>query len=341
MVNSPKARKYSKYQKDIIKELTKTLGLIPFTYQKARNNHLKVLIDGVKKPLYTGCTPSDCQSKQNFMSTVRQEIRGIEQHVSHEPIMQKNNKIDLQVVKKLNTEKMLKAILKSLRHIAVSIEKREEKLVIEAGAITPISAHRKELICNSIQRAKRDNSALGYLTNKEMNALENELKTHIDFMLPSVAHYAMKLSDLGKLTTPIQNEIDTSMTKGEVVSITSSHEIKETHCNQKDNENMNTSTVNSVNTVSEIRAVSSAEQGPVFEHDTVDIHAVTSLGDSARIAALQQLTNTEAAQLIADITQAVELNRQSDMQHVLNFMQEKGISLDDIAARLSEDRAVS
>lgn len=341
MNHGPQARKFSKYQKDIIKELTKTLGLIPFTYKKEKNNHLKVLIDGVKKPLYTSCTPSDCNSKHNFMSTVRQEVRGVEQDVPHEPIMQKNKKIDLQVAKKLNTEKMLKVILKSLRHIAVSIEKREEKLVIEAGAITPISAHRKKLISNSIQRAKRDNSALGYLTTKEMNALEKELKTHIDFMLPNVAHYAMKLSDLGKATTPIKSEIDTSMTKAEVVSITLNHEIKETHCNQTDNEKLNTSTVNNVKTVSCIRAASTGEQGAVFKREAADIHAVTSLDDSARIAALQQLTNAEAAQLIADITQAVELNRQSDMQHVLNFMQEKGISLDDISAQLSDVRAVS
>jgi len=338
MNNTPQARKFSKYQKEIIKELTKALGLIPFSYQKAKNNHLKVLIEGVKKPLYTGCTPSDCNSQHNFMSMVRQEIRLIDKDVSPEPVLQKNNKLDVQMHKKHNTEKMLKSILKSLRHIVAAIKKREEKLVIEAGTIEPVSAHRKALIIDSIQRAKRDNSILGYLTNKEMKALEKELKLHIDFMLPSVADYTQTLSELGKTTTPTQNEIGTSMTADEVVSIDLRSEIKETNCNQVDNESMNMSTVNNVNTVSEISLASSAtspELTPVIEQQPVDIHAVTSLTDSARIAVLQQLTNNEAAQLIADITQAVELNRQADMQHVLSFMQEKGISLDDISARLS------
>lgn len=335
MNNSPLARKYSKYQKEIIKELTKTLGLIPFTYQKAKNNHLKVLIDGVKKPLYTGCTPSDCNSQHNFMSVVRQEIRAIGQDLSQEVIIQKPNKLDLQMHKKLNTEKMLKTILKSLRHIATAIKNREEKLVIEAGTIKPISEHRKALITDSIQRAKRDNSVLGYLTNKEMNALEKELKIHIDFMLPSVADYTQTLGELGKAKIPTQNEIDTSMTTAEVVSIDSSSEMKETNGNQVDNESINIGTVNNVNTVSEISLASSADLTPVIDPQFVDIHAVTSLTDSARIAVLQQLTNSEAAQLIADITQAVELNRQADMQHVLSFMQEKGISLDDIKAQLS------
>jgi hypothetical protein len=344
MTNSPQARKFSKYQKEIIKELTKTLGLIPFTYQKAKNNHLKVLIDGVKKPLYTGCTPSDCNSKHNFMSMVRLEIRGIEQHDAHDPVMQKHNKIDLQMSKKLNTEKMLKAILKSLRHIATSIEKREEKLVIEAGAITPISEHRKVLISDSIQRAKRDNSGLGYLTNKEMNALEKELKIHLDFMLPNVAYYALKLSELGKVITPTQNEVDTSIAKDEVIAIELSSKMIEKSCNNMENESMNIGAIDNVNTVSKINIASSAkpfEQNSAVDHQSVDIHVVTSLSDSARIAILQQLTNSEAAQLIADITQAVELNRQADMQHVLSFMQEKGISLDDIAARLSEVRAAN
>ncbi|PHR55779.1 MAG: hypothetical protein COA47_13620 [Robiginitomaculum sp.] len=339
MANSPQARKYSKYQKEIIKELTKTLGLIPFTYQKAKNNHLKVLIDGVKKPLYTGSTPSDYNSQHNFMSLVRQEIRVIDKDVSPEPIKQKNSKMDLQMHKKHNTEKMLKTILKSLRHIVTAIKKREEKLVIEAGTIKPISEHRKVLITDSIQRAKRDNSGLGYLTNKEMNALENELKIHIDFMLPNVAYYAMKLSELGKVTTPTQNEVDTSMTKDEVVSIEFSSKIKEVNCNKMDNESMNICTVDNVNKESEMNVISSAKssaQSAIIDDPSTDIHAVTSLSDSARIAVLQQLTKSEAAQLIADITQAVELNRQADMQHVLSFMQEKGISLDDIAAQLSE-----
>ena len=348
MRNSPQARKYSKYQKEIIKELTKTLGLIPFTYQKAKNNHLKVLIDGVKKPLYTASTPSDCNSQHNFMSMVRQEVRAIDKGISQGPTMQENNKIDLQMNKKLNTEKMLKAILKSLRHISTSIEKREEKLVIEAGTIKPISEHRKVLITDSIQRAKRDNSGLGYLTNKEMNALEKELKIHIDFMLPNVAYYALKLSKLGKVTTPNQN--DAVIAKDEVITFASTHKITETSCRKMNNESIDvgtmdgTNTKDSTNTVSEINIASSAKssaQSAVINHQSADIHAVTSLTDSARIAVLQQLTNSEAAQLIADITQAVELNRQADMQHVLSFMQEKGISLDDIAAQLLEDRAAN
>jgi len=109
---------------------------------------------------------------------VRQEIRLIDKDVSPEPVLQQNHKLDVQAHKKHNTEKMLKAILKSLRHIAESIKKREEKLVVEAGSIEPVSAHRKVLICDSIQRAKRDNAILGYFTNKEMKALEKELTAH-------------------------------------------------------------------------------------------------------------------------------------------------------------------
>jgi len=78
-------------------------------------------------------------------------------------------------------------------------------------------------------------------------------------MLPSVADYTQTLSELGKTTTPTQNEIDKSMT------------------------------VNNINTVREISLASSAtspELTPAINLQSVDIHAVTSLTDSARIAAI-------------------------------------------------------
>ena len=64
-----KLNSFSKYQKDIIKKITKELGPgIPFKYEKTSSNHLKVLIEGLEKPRYTACTPSDIKSGDNFMA---------------------------------------------------------------------------------------------------------------------------------------------------------------------------------------------------------------------------------------------------------------------------------
>ncbi|WP_217534722.1 hypothetical protein [Vibrio metschnikovii] len=51
----PKQVSYTQYQKRVIRFLSEYLGAqTPFTYQRTQTNHLKVLIDGVAKPLYTG-----------------------------------------------------------------------------------------------------------------------------------------------------------------------------------------------------------------------------------------------------------------------------------------------
>lgn len=71
-----KQTNYSKYQKRVIKFLNDLLGTDrPFTYERAKNNHLKVLIDGIPKPIFTGSTPSDCKSINNFMAEVKRELK--------------------------------------------------------------------------------------------------------------------------------------------------------------------------------------------------------------------------------------------------------------------------
>lgn len=63
----PKQVSYTQYQKRVIRFLSEYLGdQTPFTYQRTQTNHLKVLIDGVAKPLYTGSTPSNIKSINNL-----------------------------------------------------------------------------------------------------------------------------------------------------------------------------------------------------------------------------------------------------------------------------------
>lgn len=73
-----KSSGYSKYQKRVIKFLNDLLGAdTPFSYERTQTNHLKVLIDGVPKPIFTGSTPSDCKSINNFMAEVKRELEQV------------------------------------------------------------------------------------------------------------------------------------------------------------------------------------------------------------------------------------------------------------------------
>ena len=88
-----KQSSYSKYQKRVIKFLNDLLGTdTPFTYERAKNNHLKVLIEGIPKPIYTGSTPSDCKSINNFMAEVKRELKARKNEEEKAP-QQENRKL--------------------------------------------------------------------------------------------------------------------------------------------------------------------------------------------------------------------------------------------------------
>lgn len=319
MSNSPLERKYSKYQKVIIKELTTTLGVLPFSYEKTQNNHLKVLIDGVDMPLYTSSTPSDINSKLNFMSLVRQEVRAIHEKITTEEEGGKVKTLSAKSTKlKYNRERILIAILKSLRNILPSLENREYKLVIDASSIKPISEYRKGLIDESILRARRDQKSLSYMLIKDLNLLKKDLKMHIDFILPSIAYYSNKLNELGKTNTPKQNE------KNVIVNLDTTGKKSKKQ------------TVSLRKVPNEIKGCSEMK----IEHlsnETLDIEKLSNMSSTARIASLQILSNAEGVQLITDIKKAMVLNREADLQHVRDFMAEKNITIDDIAENLPMD----
>jgi EAL domain-containing protein (putative c-di-GMP-specific phosphodiesterase class I) len=57
--------------------------------------------------------------------------------------------------------------------------------------------------------------------------------------------------------------------------------------------------------------------------------------ETARISMLQQLSNSQGKELIDNIKKAMVLNREADLLHVIRFMHEKNISLDDIGTHLT------
>jgi hypothetical protein len=327
MSNSPLARKYSKYQKSIIKSLTTTLGVIPFSYEKTQSNHLKVLIDGVEKPLYTSSTPSDINSQQNFMSLVRQEVRAIDEKVNALEIKHDRTPTNKEIKLKFSREKILIVILKSLRNIVPSLESREYKLVIDAASIEPISAHRKLLIDESIKRVRRDQKGLAYMPIKELKTLKKDLKIHIDFILPSVAYYAKRLNELGKIKSPVQNSSALLKQK---------NMIDKSFDNVKNNlpvENITNEYSASQNVQKTVGIKQQTTQ--LKEENITNIQQLATMPETARISMLQQLSNSQGKELIDNIKKAMVLNREADLLHVIRFMHEKNISLDDIGTHLT------
>ena len=311
-----KPTNYSKYQKRVIKFLNDLLGTdTPFTYERAKNNHLKVLIEGIPKPIYTGSTPSDYKSINNFMAEVKRELKASKNEAEKTPQQEKRKVISL-----LNqsNDKLIQNCVKSLRTRINALKTQEEASVLENQCINGINLKRIETVKQSVLLALQARKQGAYLKPKELKSIEGVVHNHLNFMLPSMAYYAelldSKLKRKHAEKQPTKNE---SLTNN-VISLedkTQHAPIKEAKKLAKkpkqpvSNKNMNTKNSNSA---TELMAMST----------------------NNRVSLLRNLTKVQALMLIDDINQAMAVNREEDIESVIALIRDKDLPLDAIISRM-------
>lgn len=184
-------------------------------------------------------------------------------------------------------------------------------VTIAANSIKPVSGNRESIIKDSIARALKANTTKYYFKSKELKSIERDLKVHLDFILPSMSDYAQEIKTAEKIATPTPQI---------------SQDARNTENNQQEDIRIDTTNV---------IELAEVDMKPVNETGrATDMTSITELSESARIATFQQLTNAQAELMIADIQQAMVLNRKADMHHILDFMAQKNISLTDISEQL-------
>ncbi|ELI6447098.1 TPA: hypothetical protein ACX6Q2_000715 [Photobacterium damselae] len=189
---------YSKYQKRVIKFLSDFLGAdTPFTYERTQTNHLKVLIDGVPKPLFTGSTPSDCKSINNFMAEVKREVKASKETLDLE---QDTSivKISLPTPFKQSQDKLIQSCVKSLRTRLDVMKLQEEQKVLEDKSVDAVTVFRDKTIKHALSFALQSRRQGGYIKPKEMKSLEAKITMHLNFMMPTLAHYSELLDSKTK-----------------------------------------------------------------------------------------------------------------------------------------------
>ena len=187
-----KQTNYSKYQKRVIKFLNDLLGTdTPFTYERAKNNHLKVLIEGIPKPIYTGSTPSDCKSINNFMAEVKRELKARKNQTEEMP--QQENLILTRSLEQAN-DKLIQNCVKSLRIRISALKKQEEASILDNQCINGINLKRIEIVKQSVSLALQARKQGSYLKTKDLKMIEGLVHNHLNFMLPSMAYYAELLN---------------------------------------------------------------------------------------------------------------------------------------------------
>ncbi|MGR5322096.1 hypothetical protein [Vibrio sp. DNB22_19_1] len=310
-----KQASYTKYQKRVIKFLNDLLGSeIPFKYERTQSNHLKVLIDGVPKPIYTGSTPSDCKSLNNFMADVKRELKACKV-VMQSPLKSKDPVAVRQ--QKDSLSKLMQSCIKSFRTRIDVLKQREEEAVIANKSVDVIATLRDEVIKHSLSHALQARRAIGYIKPREMRELEDTLSKHLAFMLPTLAFYSDLISAKNKIK-PVVIEEDKQQRKIDLFAVSL----------QKKNDFARTSNsrVSNDSEVIEPVAFLSTQQSSAQE--------LMSLSKANRVSLLRGVTKAQALELIEDIQQAITMNREQDIDAVITMIQEKDLPLEMIISRI-------
>lgn len=345
------SRTYSAYQKKVIRSLTKLVGARAFRYEKAQNNHLKIHIEGVDKPIFTSSTPSDCKALENFMSQVRVMIRAAEKQYPLEVKVCEANPKQPHVC---SHEKMITSIVKNIRLMAADLQDKEVEMVFEQESVDGISEHRQQVIKKAINTALSHRKGGSYLTPSVMRCIEKDISHHVDFILPTVAHYAellgkSKNAAKSKPTSAaVQSvELDLEMDDEELINEEMNAVEEQAPLSlgdvfllpQKQDQSVTTTMKKKVklSKTSVMKKPSRmAQQQPVGEDDMSMLMALTS---EQRIAQAKALTMAQIQALVDDLKQAMVEKHDQDIDDVIRLMAEKGLAIEDIMSRLNVNAA--
>lgn len=330
-----KLNSFSKYQKDIIKKITKELGpKTPFKYEKTNNNHLKVLVEGLDKPLYTGCTPSDRKSGDNFMSDLRCALKAA--NLYRQPRTASPKRMSSAQLKAQYVEKLTATCIKTVRTNIKQYIEKEKSLVIFENSIDDIKPLRKILATKILTQNHKKNKQQQYITGVDIQVIKKEIITHLNFMLPNTADYAINLKPVCS-TNSLSKAVTTASGRANISEITESnfeaaHEdfnnLKKTtrivtSIAINDTENMNSNKNKEIETPKNIRScelMSTTNKNPAEE--------LAAMPQEQVIQNLRRLSLNEAEDMLTNIKIAMEENKQQDLHEIVEMMLCKGVTLE-------------
>lgn len=285
----------SKYQKHIVKELTNLIGVtIPFTYEKAKNNHLKVLIDGIEKPMFTGSTPSDRNSAKNFIAQVKRALKDLNMDKEDEQPIATNRASHYQSFQLKEADKIIECCIKSLRTRKDFLCEKEREYMLEQRDLDLLHPYRSEVVKLTVEHAMKQRKQAGYFRPKQLKVLEQSVKKHFDFAMPTKADYYDLLA-----THQIAND-DLPIT------------LKSAELDETDKDVSNVVTLETANQSAVVEELLDSVQSGSndvgrTEHSNT-AQQLMSFAKGKRVELLRELSHDHLTQLIADIEQAKELN---------------------------------
>ncbi|WP_019029050.1 hypothetical protein [Colwellia piezophila] len=174
----------SKFQRKVVSQLK--IMLMPydidFSYSKSSKNHLKVVVEGVEKPLYTSSTPSDYRALEQFKAEVRKRIKKLTAP-KREELKRQSQAIKDEKLQQSHLVKLIETHIKKCSELLVQSEKNK---LISRG-LSAFDAIRTELALDQIDKVlydldiQLDAKALNLMVKKVMKILNKELPTKLHY----------------------------------------------------------------------------------------------------------------------------------------------------------------
>lgn len=355
-------RSYTPFQKEAIKEVAKLVGNRAFRYEKAQNNHLKVFIEGVEKPVFTSSTPSDGRcSLLNFLSQVRGELRVIDEQA---PLPVQHCAANPTQPHVCAHSKMIKHIVKTFRSQVKDMEMKERAMVLETQSVNEIPPLRLSLVKQAINARLKQRKNPEYVKPSEMRCLIKDVLHHVNFMLPDLACYAQSLQEPKKQLDALFNEQESEP----MVQPTTSHTPEQAESDirtsqackgdkngkgqreaqpsqtQKPAASLQPTKPRNVgkpmHSNPELEPVATVPcEGCQHAHIAQEYPGVTPLlawSTEQRIEHFKQLPLTQLSALLDELQQARTLRHEDDLQEVMALIQHKGLDVQELFARLQQ-----
>jgi len=326
MKNITKHTSLSKYQKEIVKRLINLLGTsIPFAYERTGKNHLKVLIDGIDKPFYTSSTPSDRRSAVNFIADIKRELKVND--ISQAPLLVCESRSKVVLHKAVVCEKVASQSIKNIRSRVSSLISHELGLVKNNNSVDIVDSYRLTTVKNTINYVSKRLKPPFYATKKELQAIEDAVLKHVDFILPSKAYYAQAL----------KNEVRA------VVNVTNSKLVAVGKAANEHVVNNKLANKTTTTTFKHAKRVKLIDEEPVSssidKHDIEQNNSLswlTNQNNASQVSTFKGLKNEDALRVIENIKQAMTCNRDKAVLDIVSLMEANDVDVNMLKAHLSK-----
>lgn len=346
-------KRFTPYQRQVIARVSQLLEGKTFQYEKKRNNHLAIKVEGISDVFHTSATPSDFRAADNFLGDIRSALnrraadRAASEAAEYPSPSQagRRAKKSVQVFVQAQNKKLHKQLKRNLR----STRKEEFKMLIqqlqdddyelpsETLAIS-VRQFRETLVSAEIDRFIHQEKGDLFIPSGMLKGIKKDAISYLNNNLASLADHRARLNRVTQRWLD-----DSASVQGDTEIATAVPEECVKSCeNTKGEPKVSSQPVPltmsgpSLTTGKTVGTGSEQCTGTDTSHKPQE-YSVTRLVSEKpykRIAAIKVLEKEQIRQLMEDCEKALNQKHEEDIHYLLAEMQKRGVGLNELQQKL-------